>query len=31
VHSAEGHNSYLDPVTTFNNLYSEGKKKGKKK
>ena len=24
VHSAEGHESYLDPVTTFDNLYSEG-------
>ena len=24
IHSAEGHESYLDPLTTFNNLYSEG-------
>ena len=24
LHSAEGHESYLDPLTTFNNLYSEG-------
>jgi len=23
IHSAEGHDSYLDPLTTFNNLYSE--------
>ena len=23
LHSAEGHESYLDPLTTFNNLYSE--------
>ena len=23
IHSAEGHESYLDPLTTFNNLYSE--------
>ena len=30
THSAEGHESYLDPVTTFNNLYSDGSKKEKK-
>ena len=24
LHSAEGHESYLDPNITFNNLYSEG-------
>ena len=24
LHSAEGHESYLDPLITFNNLYSEG-------
>ena len=24
LHSAEGHESYLDPLTTFNNLYSDG-------
>ena len=24
VHSAEGHESYMDPNITFNNLYSEG-------
>ena len=24
IHSAEGHESYLDSLTTFNNLYSEG-------
>ena len=24
IHSAEGHESYLDPLTTFNYLYSEG-------
>ena len=24
IHSAEGHESYLDPLITFNNLYSEG-------
>ena len=23
VHSAEGHESYLDPKITFNNLYDE--------
>ena len=27
VHSAEGHESYLDPVTTFDNLYSDNRKK----
>ena len=27
VHSAEGHDSYLDPITTFNNLYSDNRKK----
>ena len=26
IHSAEQHESYLDPFTTFNNLYSDGKK-----
>jgi len=31
THSAESHETYLDPSITFNNLYSEGKKKGKKK
>ena len=30
VHSAEGHESYLDPVTTFDNLYSDNRKKRKK-
>jgi hypothetical protein len=36
LHSAESHESYLDPYTTFNNLYSDGgkttnnKKKNKK-
>ena len=36
LHSAEAHESYLDPYTTFNNLYSDGsqtknnKKKNKK-
>jgi hypothetical protein len=36
THSAEAHESYLDPHTTFNNLYSDGsqvrnnKKKNKK-
>ena len=24
VHSAEGHESYMDPEITFNNLYSDG-------
>ena len=24
THSAESHESYLDPYTTFNNLYSDG-------
>ena len=24
LHSAEGHESYLDPLITFNNLYSDG-------
>ena len=24
IHSAEGHESYLDPLITFNNLYSDG-------
>jgi hypothetical protein len=31
VHSAEGHESYLDPNTTFNNLYSDGSKNKKQK
>ena len=26
IHSAEQHESYLDPFITFNNLYSDGKK-----
>jgi len=30
VHSAEDHESYLDPVTTFDNLYSDNRKKRKK-
>tara|TARA_R100001510_G_scaffold6019_1_gene4792 strand:- start:552 stop:791 length:240 start_codon:yes stop_codon:yes gene_type:complete len=36
IHSAESHESYLDPSITFNNLYSDGsesinnKKKNKK-
>jgi len=35
THSAESHESYLDPYTTFNNLYedtngSTGKKSNKK-
>ena len=30
-HSAEGHESYLDPSVTFNNLYSNGKTKHKSK
>ena len=32
LHSAEAHESYLDPFTTFNNLYEDrsGSKKKKK-
>ena len=30
-HSAEGHESYLDPSVTFNNLYSNGKTNKSKK
>ena len=31
THSAESHESYLDPSTTFDNLYNDNKKKKKKR
>ena len=31
LHSAESHESYLDPFTTFNNLYSDGSKSSNNK
>jgi len=31
THSAEAHESYLDPYTTFNNLYEDNSGRGSKK